>query len=101
MTEEHVPVPAWLTSKIDQRLALMEQAGVFDVGLEDYSMILTPLSDPNPLESVTEWDRTCDRCGTFVEDEGEFWTGQVTTRHKGHHVTITYGVCGPCKRTAF
>ena len=115
--------PAWLTAKVDQRLALMEEAigDVVDESVEmfhaltgfkpsaDVDMIakmmqgnimMTPLSEPDEGSSVEEirrWERSCDNCETFVPDGELFFTGQLVREFHGQQVILVFGVCPACK----
>lgn len=92
-------LPAWLSAKVDQRMALVDQhvtpAALTMSG--KLPLILTPLTEPSPLASDTvlsQWDRTCDCCGRFCPDEVDFYTGQVQRTTKGGVLVIMFfGVC--------
>lgn len=86
------PLPAWLTSLVDQRMALIDQA----IAVSPAPLIVTPLQEPPEGATDQEyerWDRSCDCCGKDCLHEN-FYTGQVMrTAQCGAQVIITYGVC--------
>ena len=66
----------------------------------DPTIVMTYLSEPDhepTREELDRWERTCDRCGTYVPDDGEFYTGSVLRVIEGRQVMFTFGVCAPCK----
>jgi len=82
----------------------MEQPGSV-VG--EAGVIFTYLTEPSENatdEETARFERTCDRCGTYVppEPEGEdeskapFFTGQPTFDVNGVQVIILFGVCARC-----
>lgn len=88
------PLPAWLTSKVDQRLALLEEH--LPVPPDDKVIVMTPLTEPRPgatRRELNHWERTCDACDKFCRHE-PFFTGHLTRHLKnGLTVAITFGVC--------
>lgn len=94
--------PAWLTSLIDQRVALVEDK-IGDIVL-DTNIIMTPLTEPPEGASeraLKRWDRSCDNpgCHRYCSDPQPFFTLHVvrTLRH-GTKVYMTAGLCADCKR---
>ena len=91
--------PPWLAAKIDQRMALLEQA----VGNKtlDVSLVMTPLTEPREGASDAEhqrWDRSCDNCGRYCPPAADFYTGHVVRfLSNGTRVYISFGVCINCK----
>lgn len=115
--------PIWLTAKVDQRLALMEEA-IGDVVEESIQLfhrltgfkpaaevdmikqmmhgnvMMTPLTEPDEgssPEEIARWERTCDNCGAFVPDGELFYTGQLVREFHGEQVILIFGVCPVCK----
>jgi hypothetical protein len=95
---EQIP-PAWLTSMVDQKLALMLDVVPF-VGFDVIFMMLT---EPTPADDPKKWERSCDNpsCRTYCPEGTDFYTGQVeATAHNDQHgayrVIIGYGVCSSC-----
>ena len=96
--------PSWLTHAIDQRLALLRD------GLPDdldgvASVIMTPLREPQDIDvlsdadqirALSKWERTCDGCNTFVEDDEEFYNSHHAEQLRGLTVVIVFGVCHNC-----
>lgn len=96
------PEPAWFTSKVDQRLALMEHKLDADVA-KMTNILLTPLTEPEEgatAEEYKRWDSTCDGCGKFVHPKFLI-TGHTTRELKkfpGVQIIITFGACGHCMK---
>ena len=91
--------PAWLTSKADQRLALLAEH--VDAELtRGAGVLMTSLTDPPADTPIARarWERTCDNCGT-VCTTAPFYTGHVGRVLHSLQVIITYGVCKPCAKT--
>lgn len=90
-------LPAWLTSKVDQRLQLLEHRAAADIASVQPTLVLTPLTEPPAGASPVEydrWDRTCDCCGKHCPHPVDFYTGQVQRQLKsGVLVIMTFGVC--------
>lgn len=87
--------PAWLTAKVDQRLALMADK-MGDINL-DYSVVMTPVSEPREgatREEMVRWERSCDNCGLFCP--GAFYTGTTTRKGFDTQVIFTFGACPKC-----
>lgn len=103
MTEEnnveHTQEPAWLSAKIDQRIAFMldKSGGQFPEG----AVIATPLAEPaegSSKEEQERWERSCDHCGIYVPEGESFFTGQsVRILRSGHQALIFFGICKNCK----
>jgi hypothetical protein len=88
--------PAWITAKVDQRLALMAEAGID--AFKDTELVMTPLAEPSKGCTDAEyrrWDRTCDNCGAYCPRQ--FFTGHVVRRWRGVQVIFSFGVCLGCK----
>lgn len=96
---KHTPItnPPWVVAKIDQRLA---KAGTVLPALPVNAVILMALTEPpdncTPAQYKT-WDRSCDCCGVYVPDTGNFYTGQSMYDHHGQRIRFTFGVCEMCK----
>jgi hypothetical protein len=94
-------IPPDLQSKLDQRIAMLEDAGAFMLRMLDKDVVLVlALTDPPP--GITEatylvWDRTCDRCGKYCPNDRPFYTGSLQTIVLGHVVSFSFGVCQACK----
>lgn len=89
--------PAWLVAAVDQRLALMLDHLPPLTRPGPGTVIMTPLSEPNENATAEEWarwERTCDRCHTYVPDDEPFYTGHVQREHRdGFTVVVMFGVC--------
>jgi len=92
-------LPAWLTSKIDQRMALIdERVTPVSISRGPVPLIVTPLTEPGenatPLQ-MERWERTCDACGKYCPyPKEDFFNGQVQrTTKTGMLVIIFFGVC--------
>lgn len=101
--------PAWLTSKLDQRLAKLEDQAGSAISSSGAEVIMTPLSEPQDF-GITDfdiWERSCDFCGGYsppqteeevAEHGADFFTGNYTHELKsGQKVIITFGVCKACR----
>ena len=95
--------PAWMSAAVDQRLALMAEgipapaAG----GLDGYTVITTPLTEPPEGERATKqdserWDHSCDNCGVLVR--AGMVTGYVERELHGRKVMIFFGSCPDCMK---
>lgn len=96
--------PIWLTAKLDQRVAQLEQsigkkyANLADSDLDiEVDSIMLLLTDPpfncDPRD-ITRWERTCDACGKYCHDREPFYTGHVhRTLRSGVPLILTLGVC--------
>ena len=96
----NLPEPAWLTAKVDQRLAEIKEPMLAAANVSEPTIIATYLAEPDHEPSPDEidlWERTCDRCDTYIPDDGEFYTGHVVREVEGRQVMLTFGVCAPCK----
>jgi hypothetical protein len=93
-------IPAWLTAKVDQRLALMEEmAGELPSLANDKTLIMTPLTEPREGATQAEfeiWNRTCDNCGKDCTGL-DFYTGHMVRLWKGAKLMFTFGVCTECR----
>lgn len=89
--------PTWLISKVDQCLALVEDRLGKEAAKHPDDMILTPLAAPEPdasEEDFVKWERTCDCCGFYADDDHDFYTGHVYRKLRGGTtVIILFGVC--------
>lgn len=92
-------LPTWLIAKVDQRLALMEQALKDEP--EQAQLIMSPLTEPRPGATRVEylrWDRSCDGCGKYCPNSDDFYTGHlIRNLRNGQPVYLTFGVCADCK----
>lgn len=86
--------PAWLTAKIDQRVALVEQElarGRHSSANVVFVMLTEPPDDSE--QEAARWERTCDNCGKDCTDS-DFYTGHVIRELRdGRKVFIGFGVC--------
>lgn len=96
-----VHTPAWLIAKIDQRLAELDTltGNVLPalVKLQDYAMVLLPLSEPAEGACSVErerWEHTCDHCGKY--GPGTMRCGHVEKLHREIPVVVTLGACPEC-----
>jgi hypothetical protein len=99
--------PAWLTAKVDQRLAFMAEqfgaTGTTDQMIEAFlkaqpTVVFTPLTEPpenaTPVQ-FAQWDHTCDNCGKLCPHQ--LYTGSVTREKWGTQVIFMFGACAECK----
>jgi hypothetical protein len=98
MSEEQTP--AWLTAKVDQRVALiLEVMGAAVKGIDDYTTVMTPLTEPaegaSPAE-IQRWERMCDNCGRYCGVGEDFFTGHLVRDVEGHQVVFMFGSCPRC-----
>lgn len=92
--------PAWLTHKVDQRVAQMKE-GLGAAGKSiDANLVMTTLTEPPERASqwdIDQWERSCDNCGVYCQPYSEFYTGSVTRSLHGTQVIVTFGICPRCK----
>jgi hypothetical protein len=92
----------WMIAKVDQRIALMKEAGAFDIASGEQPLIFSFLDEGDHEMTSAElarWERTCDRCGKYVPDIGTetFYTGHIVRTIEGRQVILAFGICGTCK----
>ena len=77
-------------------------AELFDRELPgDVGVVMLELTDPAPGVDRKVWDRTCDRCGTYVEEGGDFYTGSagswlLSTDGRRLPAEVVFGLCADC-----
>lgn len=90
-------LPAWLSAKVDQRLALIDQHAAPAALAHQFPLILTPLAEPDEHATAADrakWERTCDCCSKHCPWPVKFYTGHVQRElPSGVLVVMTYGVC--------
>lgn len=94
--------PLWLVIKVDQRVAFMVEHGALDIARQSGAMVVMSFVDEGP-EHMTKvererWERTCDGCGTYISEDGEFYTGHMSRTIEDVNIMLAFGVCGDCKR---
>lgn len=92
-------IPAWLTAKADQRIALLDETKLPQYMQGENTAIVMALTEPGPdatPEQRATWERTCDNCGKDCKDDG-FWTGSIETAKGTVTVLLTFGVCANCR----
>lgn len=91
--------PAWLTAKVDQRLALIQTAMLAAADSTDPDFVMTYLDEGGQMsdEERERWERTCDNCGRYCAANDDFWTGHVLRQVEGRQVMLAFGVCADCK----
>jgi hypothetical protein len=91
--------PAWLTTLVDQRMALLEHKVDAEL-LDGRTLLTTPLTEPAEDATMAEyrrWDRTCDGCGKYIPPPLPFYSGQLLrTLKSGYPVYLMFGVCHDC-----
>jgi hypothetical protein len=95
--------PPWLVAKVDQRITLMVESGAINMARESGSLLIMSFLDEGD-EHMTEeererWERTCDNCGKYVPDLGEFYTGHCVRTVEDVQIILAFGICGTCKKT--
>lgn len=89
--------PAWLTAKVDQRLALMADMIWQPDVLTGYVAVVTTLTEPaegcGPHE-YAQWDKSCDNCGKYCPATG--LDGTVRRELMGVTVEVAYRMCRQC-----
>jgi hypothetical protein len=91
--------PAWLTAMIDQRMALMEEH-LGNPANVPANVVMTPLTEPEEDATNADrerWERTCDNCGTYCDNDTPFYTGSTVRMRGNVQVIFMFGVCAPCK----
>lgn len=88
--------PAWLVAMLDQRIALVldKFADQMDI-LRNMDMCMLTLTEPPEHETIERWERTCDRCGTYVPGEG-LMLGSALRTAQGIRFVVTLACCEPC-----
>jgi hypothetical protein len=103
-TDGPYPEPAWLSAKVDQKLALMSEVfslmpdKLVEKSLSEYDTMLTPLTEPKEGATPADferWDSTCDNCGAYCP--GTLFTGQVLRLKWNTKIIFMFGVCKTCK----
>ena len=101
MSEPEEYSPTWLVEKVEQRIDLITSQGALAFAKESGApFIMTFLDEGDPEmtdEERERWERTCDNCGRYVPDEGEFYTGHIARIVEDVQIMIAFGVCGICK----
>lgn len=99
--------PAWLTAKVDQRLAFMAEqfgaVGSTDEMIEAFfkaqpTTLMTPLTEPPEnagQEQFEIWDKSCDNCGKWCPNT--LSTGHTSRTKWGTQIIFMFGVCPRCK----
>lgn len=91
--------PAWLTSLVDQRMALLEDkaAELLHLGQTTIFTFLTEPEQDNQL-ALRHWEDSCDNCKAFRP--GALHSGTIVryTRN-GVRVIMSFGVCAQCATT--
>ncbi len=94
---QDITEPSWLSAKVDQRIAFVDQQGGFDAAIEAGAVLAVFLSEPEdnagPLE-ITRWEHTCDGCGKYLPND--LHGGRATRTYRGVIVEITFGCCKAC-----
>jgi len=97
-----IPEPAWLTAKVDARIAEIRKGGAFDLAESVQPIVMTFLDEGSPHmtdEERERWERTCDNCERYCPEGGmAFYTGHVLRMEEGRQVILAYGVCDDCRR---
>ena len=90
---------SWAEEATTRRLVVMTEA--LQLAQEsDFAIIMTMLSEPAEgasAEDQARWERTCDHCGKYIPDDGDFYTGTLTRDVGLLQVIITFGACTECK----
>ena len=95
-----VQAPDWLMKLVTEKMEAIKPY------LDDYpaQIIMTPAREApeDTDESVENWERCCDKCGTYcppLEDNAEeanFFTGYTQLRHGDKTVMFSFGICPDC-----
>ncbi len=80
--------PAWLRSKVDQRLAKIKESGAHKIQFA--TVLMSTLTDPGTM-SFEDWNYACDACGKIVKSG--LTPGQLSQELGGKTVIMTFGVC--------
>lgn len=101
MNDEEEFSPPWLVEMVENRLTLMVQHGALELARESGAPFVMTFLDEGEPEMTDEererWERTCDHCGTYIPDDGEFYTGHFKRVIDGIQVLMAFGICGTCK----
>ena len=96
-----VPEPPWLTAKVDQLLARLEEMAGGMWIFTPMEIVMMQLTEPDQFateEEIEKWDQTCDNCGAHVP--GELFTGNVTRTVQNTKFLIAFGVCARCREVS-
>src|SRR5690348_14599182 len=93
--------PEWLTQVADARLEQCIAEGVKEYAKEyEQETVFTTLTDPeeDTDEAVERADRTCDKCGTYVEPDYQFFTGLAVRQVPDEEIKLVmaFGLCATC-----
>ena len=95
--------PPWLVEKVEKRINLIvSQGAVVYAKKSGAPFIMTFLDEGDPEmtdEERERWERTCDNCGRYIPEDGEFYTGHMARIVDDVQIMIAFGVCGICRST--
>lgn len=93
--------PDWLVPKIDQRMEWLVETGGIKVAKDGGAPFIFTFVDEGKSEMTLRererWERTCDNCGVYTPDDGEFYTGYISRIVDDIQVLMAFGVCSNCK----
>lgn len=88
--------PAWLTHLVDQRLALLNEY-LPGPSLQNYDIVMMPLKEVHEDDDLAAWNRTCDHCGKYCDNDTDFYTAHSMYKlRSGTPVVFIIGVCTDC-----
>lgn len=95
--------PSWLSAKIDQRLAHLDEHGAIDIAIESKiePIIMMFLTEPGEglkpgSPEFERWERACDNCDAYVEIGDKLMSGQSTRTIRGQVIIVTFACCPTC-----
>lgn len=97
--------PPWLSSKVDQRFALLRHRVDTDEVDAD-TLVMVMLTEPpegSSLLTKARWERSCDNCGTYcppqesADESTNFYVGHCVRRLYGAPVAFVFGTCARCR----
>lgn len=95
LTAPHEP-SSWLAGRIADLTRRLDQgrAGAISTGV----FLVGELSErPAGRRARQRWDRTCDRCATYVPAGGDFYMAALETQPlHGARLVVTFGLCRRC-----
>jgi ferredoxin len=88
--------PAWLTKKVDERIALIRLEMVAAAQTYEAPFIMTYLNEP--MEPTDE--RVCDNCGRYCPEGEDYWVGHAIRFVDNRQVMVVFGMCQTCRDVA-
>ena len=95
LTAPHEP-STWLADRISDLTRRLDQGRTRAISTGVF--LLAELSErPAGRRARQRWDRTCDRCGTYVPAGGDFYMAAFEAQPlHGARLVVAFGLCEQC-----